>query len=300
MATAHVLIADITGSTRLYDTLSGTDALARISAILAGMREIITTNGGHCVKSKGDDTLSLFDDADQVFQAARRMIEADWGEGMGVHAGAHSGDILRQETEVYGDTINVTARLATLAKPGEVLLGDRLFEQLSERNRALCVAMGGIRLKGKSDPTRVHSFAVSDMSTQTVLFAANDAVSSTRTESAALVCGDAEWTLMDGDTLMVGRSTECQAVLEHPWVSRKHGSFELRAAQLEYTDHSSSGSTVITADGQEFSLQRRSMPLSGEGVVLVGTPDRSLAASVIRYATNDLRPDHGAEPDTAP
>ncbi|KIN70883.1 Adenylate cyclase [Sulfitobacter noctilucae] len=294
MAKAHVLIADITGSTRLYDTQTGNDALAQISAILTSMREIIRASGGHCIKSKGDDTLSLFKSADEVFTAARQMIETDWGEGLGVHAGAYCGDILTQDTDVYGDTINVTARLATLAKPGEVLLGDTLFTQLSERNRALCVAMGGITLKGKSEATQVHSFAVSDLSQQTVLFADSDNVQTSRTESVALACGDATWTLTAGDNLTVGRSTACDAVLEHPWVSRKHGSFELRAAQLEYTDHSSSGSTVITADGQEFSLQRRSIPLSGEGVVLVGTHDRDLATSVIRYATNDLRPDYGA------
>ncbi len=63
----------------------------------------------------------------------------------------------------------------------------------------------------------------------------------------------------------------------------------LRAAQLEYTDHSSSGSTVITSDGQEFTLQRRSMLLSGEGLVLVGTRDRSMTGSIIRYSTNDLK-----------
>lgn len=291
MPTAHVLIADITGSTKLYEQLSDRDALAQISIILARMRSIIEENTGHCVKSQGDDTLSFFGEADQAFQAARAMIQTDWAYGLAVHAGIYWGDVLSQDSDIYGDAVNTAARLASLAKPSEILMGDTVYDRLSDRNRALCVSMGGLKLKGKREATRVHSFAVSDMDTQTVLFGATDTTIGRRTESVALACNGAEWSLLDGQSLMVGRSADCQAVLDHPWVSRKHGSFELRAAQLEYTDHSSSGSTVITSDGQEFSLQRRAMLLNGEGLVLVGTNDQTIAGSVIRYATNDLVPD---------
>lgn len=291
MATAHVLIADITGSTSLYDRLSDQDALAQISTILAQMRSIIEDNGGHCVKSQGDDTLSFFGDAESAFKAARSMIQADWGEGLGVHAGAHCGDVLSQDSDIYGDAVNTAARLAALAKPGEVLVGDTVFEQLAAPLQALFVSMGGVKLKGKRDATRVHSFAVSDLSTQTVLFGMKDSPIGPRTESAMLSCDAQEWSLLDGESVMVGRSSDCQAVVEHPWVSRKHGIFELRAAQLEYTDHSSSGSTVITSGGQEYTLQRRSMLLSGEGMVLVGTRDKTISSSIIRYSTNDLVPD---------
>ncbi|NNK16047.1 MAG: adenylate/guanylate cyclase domain-containing protein [Sulfitobacter sp.] len=291
MPTAHVLIADITGSTKLYEELPERDALSQISIILARMRTIIDECGGVCINSKGDDTLSVYTEAEQAFAAARAMIETEWANGMAVHAGAYWGEVLNHGTDVFGDAVNTSARLSVLAKPGEVLMGDTTFEQLSERNRALCVSMGGLKLKGKADPVRVHSFAVGDMDTQTVLFGAKEADNGPRTESAALQAGEREWTLTNGQSVMVGRSADCEAVLEHPWVSRKHGSFELRAAQLEYTDHSSSGSTVITADGQEFSLQRRSMPLNGEGVVLVGTRDPSIETSAVRYATNDLMRD---------
>ena len=289
MATAHVLIADITGSTSLYDQHSDQDALAQISMILAQMRSMIEENDGHCVKSQGDDTLSFFSDANQAFAAARAMIEADWGEGLGVHAGIHFGEVLSQDSDIYGDAVNTAARLASLAKTSELMIGDTVYEQLDDRTRLLCVSMGGLKLKGKREATQVHSFAVSDLKTQTVLFGGGDSQIGPRTESAALSCMEQEWSLSDGESLAVGRSSDCQAILEHPWVSRKHGVFELRTAQLEYTDHSSSGSTVITADGQEFTLQRRSMLLSGEGVVLVGTRDRSMTGSIINYSTNDLK-----------
>lgn len=291
MATAHVLIADITGSTKLYEQLSDLDALAQISMILARMRETIEDHGGHCVKSQGDDTLSFFGEADAAFKTARAMIEAEWNYGLAVHAGIYWGDVLSQDADIYGDAVNTAARLASLAKPNEVLIGDTVFDKLSPEVRGLCVSMGGIKLKGKSAPTQVHSFAVSVMTTQTVLFGSADSSLGRRTESVTLNTADKTVTLVDAETARIGRSTDCELVLDHPWVSREHGSFELRAAQLEYTDHSSSGSTVITGDGQEFAIHRRSMLLNGEGVVLMGTRDKSVSGSVVRYATNDLIPD---------
>ncbi len=291
MAKAHVLIADITGSTKLYDQMSDHDALAQISDVLGQMRTIIEENHGNCVKSQGDDTLSFFSEADQAFKAARTMIETDWNFGLAIHAGAFCGEVLNHNADIYGDAVNTSARLASLAKPGEVLIGETVFALLSERNRALFVSMGGLKLKGKQEATRVHSFAVGELDTQTVLFGAKPSNLGRRTESVALVCGDGTWSLTDGQNVMVGRSPDCDAVLEHPWISRKHGSFELRAAQLEYTDHSSSGSTVVTSDGREFAMQRRSMPLTGEGIVMVGTRDRGIESSIIQYSTNDLVPD---------
>jgi hypothetical protein len=291
MANAHVMIADITGSTTLYDQVSDAEALVQISKVLARMRTIIEENNGHCVKSQGDDTLSFFPEADQVFRAASTMIQTDWPFGLDVHIGAYWGNVVRHESDIYGDAVNTTARLASLAKPGELLIGDTVFEQISTAYRSLFVSMGGLKLKGKSQATRVHSFTVSELEVQTVFFSAKASNVGRRTESVELTLDDSNWTLIDGQNVIVGRSPDCEAVLEQPWVSRKHGKFELRAAQLEYTDHSSSGSTVVTSDGREFSLQRRSMLLNGEGKVLIGTSDPDMAGSVIHYATNDLVPD---------
>ena len=210
---------------------------------------------------------------------------------MSIHAGVYWGDMVSQDADIYGDVVNTAARLAALAKPREILIGDTVFERLAERTRALCVSMGGIKLKGKKAPTRVHSFAVSDMETQTVLFGAGDVTVGRRTDSVVLTCGDATWTLTNGQSVTVGRAADCEVVVDHPWVSRKHGHFELRSAQLEYIDHSSSGSTIVMSDGHEIAVQRRGMLLNGVGTVLVGTSDHSVASSLIHYSTNDLIPD---------
>lgn len=287
MANAHLLIADITGSTKLFDQVPTDEALARVRAVLDRMREIIAANQGHCVKSVGDDTLSLFPRAENLYAAARAMIETEFSDGLEVHIGAARGNIITKGADLYGDAVITTARLASLAKPGEFLIDETVFEGLTHEHQKTFVSMGGLKLKGKIEATQVYSFTVGELEAQTVFGGSGAAALGRRTQSVMLTHADDSWSLSDGETVVVGRAHDCEAVLEHPWVSRKHGKFELRASQLEYTDHSSSGSTVITSGGREFALQRRSMLLNGTGMVLVGTSDPELATSIIHYATHE-------------
>lgn len=291
MAKACVLISDITGSTKLYDSMTQREALDQVSLVLTRMRAIIEANQGHCVKSQGDDTLSYFAQPDHGFQAAREMVEEEWSHGMSIHAGLFFGEILSMDNDIYGDAVNSSARLAALAKPGEVLIGDDAFDRLAPPHQAQFVSMGGLRLKGKKEPTRVHSYMASQFSMQTVVFGATGPQMGRRTESAEFSCDGRIWSISEGESLMIGRSDICDITLSHAWISRQHGKLELRGAQLEYTDHSSSGSAIITADGQEFDVHRRATLLNGEGTLMLGTRDRNIADSALRYATNDLIPD---------
>ena len=135
MPLACVLISDITGSTQLYEKESNERALEFISPVLDRMRELIAARDGHCVKSKGDDTIAFFRHPDWAFEAAWDMINEDWDHGMSIHAGMYFGEVLHQEAGLYGNAVNTAARLASLAKPGEVLIGENCFNQMSEHNQ---------------------------------------------------------------------------------------------------------------------------------------------------------------------
>lgn len=291
MATACVLISDITGSTGLYDRFTQREALGQISLVLARMRAIIEQSSGNCVKSQGDDTLSFFAGPEHGFHAARAMVEEDWAHGLAIHAGLFHGDVLSMDRDIYGDAVNTAARLAALAKPGEVLAGGAAYDRLPAAARDRFVAMGGLRLKGKADPVRVYSYMASQIATQTVVFGTRGAQQGPRTESAGISCNGRDWRMTEGESLSIGRAAGCDICLPHAWVSRQHGRLDLRGAQLEYTDHSSSGSSVVTADGQEFGVHRRATLLNGTGTVLIGTHDRGRNDSLLRYETNDLIPD---------
>lgn len=293
MANASVLIADITGSTALYERLDQQDALNRVSLILARMRTIIEETRGYCVKSQGDDTLSVFRRPGEGFEAARQMLQDEWDSGLSLHAGLSFGEVLRHGNDVYGNAVNTAARLAALAKPGELLVDGAGFDLLAADGQDACVSLGGITLKGKMSATRVFSYTSNLQlnQTQTVFLGKSGPKPGRRTESVEVTAGQAGWTLLEGQSLSVGRSEDCDIVFRHGWVSRQHGKLELRGQQLEFTDHSSAGSIVLTDQGQEFEVHRRTTLLSGEGHLLFGTNDRNAENSSLRYATNDLIPE---------
>ncbi|MEX0285415.1 MAG: adenylate/guanylate cyclase domain-containing protein [Paracoccaceae bacterium] len=289
MADACVLMADITGSTPLYEKMSQTDALAQISKILDRMRAIIAHCGGHCIKSQGDDTLSVFRTSRDGFRAAQMMIQDEWDHGLSLHAGLYFGEVLRHENDIYGNAVNTAARLATMAKPGELLIGDEAFDALTALERSSFVPMGDITLKGKQGPTRIYSFTnmFEETQEQTVVFNATRAKPVRAERTARLQHGDRTWTLAEGQSLTIGRSDDNDIALPLAWVSRRHGKVELRGSQMEFTDHSSTGSFVLTAEGEEIEVHRRATLLNGEGTLVFGTPDHTDERSILRFSTRD-------------
>ncbi len=288
MPLACVLISDITGSTQLYENESNEAALEQVSKVLTRMRQIVEESGGKCVKSQGDDVLSFFDDANAAFQAAWAMINEDWPAGLSVHVGTYSGEILNHDNDIYGSAVNTAARLSSLAKPGEILIGDQSFDDLSPDNKLRLQLIGELSLRGKSHPTRVYSCSVTELSEQTVIFSSASQERSGGTEYAELKLGEQIWQIGEGQSLTIGRSSDCDIVLGQAWVSRKHAALAIRRWQLEFTDHSSTGSLIRLADGSEVPLHRRATLLNGNGSIYPGPRTHVNGDCCITFTTHEL------------
>ncbi len=288
MPSACVLISDITGSTQLFEVEPNAVALDRISAVLERMRQIVEALGGTCIKSQGDDVLSFFTRPEQAFQAARQMIHEEWYGALSVHVGLYHGEFLTRDGDIYGPPVNTAARLASLAKPGEMLLGDRCFDLLAPASQEQLTLIGELQLKGKPEPVRVHACSVTELSQQTVIFAKKDQDRSARIDSALFTYLERKWQISEGETLTIGRSDENDIVLNQAWVSRKHGTVSVRRGQLEYSDHSSTGSVLRTANGKEIAVHRRATLLNGSGLIFLGTGGLEDTSSAVRFDTSDM------------
>lgn len=285
MSLSCVLISDITGSTQLYERAGGQVALAHVGAVLSRMRAIIEANRGHCVKSQGDDVLSHFDRPDEAFAAAWAMINEDWPASLSIHAGLYFGEILHESNDIYGNTVNTAARLASMSKPGEFLLGDECHDHLSPGNRSRLTDMGNLQLRGKESPTRVYACSVIRIAEQTVFMAPARGAPERGTASADVSFGGRTWTLGAGEKLSFGRSQECDVVLAEAWVSRRHAELLLNGAQLEFTDHSSTGSVLQDPTGRETTVHRRTTLLSGRGMIHFGIGMDHAPERAVIYAT---------------
>ena len=122
-----VLFADVTGSTRLYERLGNTRALECIGMCLSIMRQSVKTCGGRVVKTMGDEILCVFQTATAAAQSAMDMqaridMQAPIdGQPLQIRVGLQFGPVVHENDDVFGDCVNVAARMVKLANPSQIM-----------------------------------------------------------------------------------------------------------------------------------------------------------------------------------
>ena len=137
-----ILFADVSGSTKLYETLGDAEALATIGRCLEVMRAVCDDHGGRIVKTIGDEAMAVFPLPANAAYAAIAMqkqisaLRTASGAALAIHAGFHFGPVIDENADVYGDAVNVAARLSSLAKAGQTLISAETVDVLSPALRA--------------------------------------------------------------------------------------------------------------------------------------------------------------------
>ena len=177
--TITVLFADIRGFTRLSEHASPEKVVQLLNRYFSTMSEIIFTHGGTLDKFIGDGLMALFgapytspDDASDAIttaiemQRAVKQIETELrasglGEisiGIGLHTGdatvGYIGSERRSEYTAIGDTVNVSSRLESHAKSGEILVSEETMKAAGEMP-CLFVPRDPIRVKNRQQPVRI-------------------------------------------------------------------------------------------------------------------------------------------------
>jgi adenylate cyclase len=124
---------DITGYTRLTQE-RGDEAAADLAATLARLVQRGSVQyGGKPVKWLGDGVMFYFRDPGPGVRAALDMVDELAAAGLPpAHVGLHSGPVLFQQGDYFGQTVNVTARIADYARPGEVLVSEAVADMTQE------------------------------------------------------------------------------------------------------------------------------------------------------------------------
>ena len=145
-----ICFLDITGYTRLTQE-RGDDAAADLAATVARLvQRSSVQHGGKPIKWLGDGVMFYFSDPSQGTRAALEMVDGLAAAGLPpAHVGLHSGPVLFQEGDYFGQTVNVTARIAEYARQGEVLVSQAVADASQEKGLAFG-DIGPVELKGVS------------------------------------------------------------------------------------------------------------------------------------------------------
>ncbi|MGX5850743.1 adenylate/guanylate cyclase domain-containing protein [Mesorhizobium sp. PL10] len=159
-----ILAADVVG----YSRLMGEDEVGTLERLKSCRRELVDPAikefHGRIIKLMGDGALVEFASVVDAVQCAamiqRRMADRNKGTADGRHIrfriGVNLGDVIVDDNDIYGDGVNIAARLEAMAEPGGVCISGTAFDHAVHKVDVGFASLGEQRLKNIADPVRAY------------------------------------------------------------------------------------------------------------------------------------------------
>src|ERR671920_1623988 len=161
---AAILAADIAG----YSRLMGSDEEGTLARLKRHRREMIEPtiqeHFGRLIKTTGDGFLAMFDSPVEAVRCAiviqqsmaARNTSLPPEQWIRYRIGVNLGDVIVDPDDIYGDGVNIAARLENIAEPGGVYISGGVYEQI--KNKLVCgyQSLGDEKLKNITDPVRIY------------------------------------------------------------------------------------------------------------------------------------------------
>jgi class 3 adenylate cyclase len=274
-----VLFADVSGSTRLYEILGDARALATINSCLDILQNLTKDHGGRVVKTIGDEIMAIFPNADTAVQTACEMQLAVTNMPpvdkihVAIRIGFHCGPVIENETDgdVFGDTVNTAARMANIAKGGQIITSGFTVSKLPKIMRASARSIDALTVKGKAEDIEVFEVIWQESSDMTMMSMSRTSTFSAIQAGLRLVHEGEEF-LLDADRpfIMLGRDAQADVVIQDRMASRMHAKIERRRDKFVFIDQSTNGSYITINGEPEIQLRREEMLLRGNGRISFG------------------------------
>jgi adenylate cyclase len=166
-----ILSADVAGYSRLMqdDDAATVETLTKYRAIFT---DFVCRHEGRIVDSPGDNILAEFDSPVEAVQCAveiqrelaRRNLQLAQHRQMQFRIGINLGDILsRDDGTIYGDGVNVAARLESLAEPGGIMVSESVRMQVSSLIDVSIADAGAHEVKNIAEPVHVYRIVLDEM-----------------------------------------------------------------------------------------------------------------------------------------
>ena len=293
-ANLAIVFADINGSTRLHEVLGETSARAKVAECLELLADVVVRYDGTVIKTIGDELMCTFPSAEAAANAACEMQESMEDEvteyteagpvSLTLRVGFQYGPAIHENNDVFGDAVNVAARMASIAKSGQIITTQETVDELSGILKASSRFIDRAPVKGKKETMDICEILwqqedITRMSTGAVNEADQD------TTRLKLWYQDQSLTVDENRTqVILGRSKTTDLSVSESLASRQHVKIERRRGKFFIIDQSTNG-TYISQDGVSSFLRREEMPLGESGEISLGRSFKDQPKDVVRFET---------------
>ncbi len=274
-----IMFADVAGSTRLYERLGDQVANQMINGAIDIASTITKKHQGVIVKTIGDEVMCRFASADNAVLCACEIHETMEkqpirnGVGLVFRIGINWGPaILQKDGDIFGDAVNLAARMAGVAKARQVITTEFTYNKLTNITlMSKCREIDCTHVKGKVDAISIIE----------VMWEPNDVTRMSTVVSSdfllvtspplSLCFQEKTHTINPGvSTFTFGRDSLCDQMIASSLVSRIHAKIESRRGKFILSDESTNGTYIQMNDHSPIFLKREEITLQGKGVISFG------------------------------
>jgi len=286
-----ILFADISGSTALYETLGDEAARDLVARCLALLTRSLAKHQGRMIKTIGDEIMCVFPSAEKALLAACDMQEAVEKHKPGgkiqmfVRIGFHFGEVISENRDVFGDAVNVAARMTAVARARQILATLAAVESLPPELRLRTRQIRRAAVKGKQEAMDIFEVVwQKDDKEVTRVSMPMKVKPALLPEELILTHAGQQFRVNPANrSALLGRGDACQIQVADDFASRQHASIEYRDEKFILSDLSINGTYVRFADGHVLHAVQEQIMLRGAGSISLGRAFHEPGALLIEY-----------------
>ena len=274
-----ILFADVSGSTRLFETKGDVEARRLIAAVLDALSIVCVGHGGRVIKTIGDEIMCTLPTAMAGLLAAcdmQRKMSRDINfvrENLAVRIGFHHGNALDENDDVFGDAVNVAARMTSLAKREQIVSTASTVNGLTGTRLPETRSLGRARVSGKLLPIEIVDVVWQEDTSGMTMVQSAIRMGDAAPAGAKLTLrhrGKLIELTENSEPFMMGREVSNNLVVEADWVSRTHAQIEYKRGHFMITDRSTNATYVCIGQDPELRLHRDEVHLRKSGTISMG------------------------------
>jgi adenylate cyclase len=236
--------------------------------------------GGRLAKATREKVMVLAATPDAAADAASTMhlamdkMPKTAGIKLAIGIGLHYGPVIQKGDEVYGDPVNLAAKLCETAGGGQIILTEWTAKLLSPLYRAWLRNLDSAQIKGRSQEVGLCELVwrADDNATAFARMRPEDTVPPQALVLRLVHRGKTLERRREKDAITIGRGEDCGLVVNDNEASRHHCRIERRKDKFVLIDMSTNGTYVTIEGDREIELDREELVLTKKGWITLGQP----------------------------
>ena len=273
-----ILFADISNSSALYGEFGDDQARQLIANCLNLLTQLVISHKGAVIKTIGDQIMCTFPDSVTALKAAIAMqngsseprVENE--PTISIRIGLHFGEVICEAGDVFGDTVNVAARVTNITRAHQTMLTRAVADLLPTKFRSQVQQIMRAELRGRQETLDIFQVIRADENTTNTRIG----IAKSRKPSAArneLLLRYAQQVVSVNNqrkSVLLGRGDSGDLVVLNNFCSRQHARVEFNFGKFVLSDLSSNGTYIRFNDNPEIHLIHQEIILHGAGTISLG------------------------------